>query len=263
MKGNVILGTARGKMGDIVAKVVHGKQIYAKYQPNIFNPNSQKQETQRIIFAECVAFVKDFLSDNALNSFFAVQIGSARNIFLNINRFAIYCSRTLKGAQGYFSKIKAPLMVSEINENEFLNEYVVGENGLIPVIGGVQLANTKIYFGSISKLKGNSIVVKALFTDPLTETGCKGYTDKRTITQHQVTAPENARKKGFQLTPDDCGNWPFIYEVTMPATFEISSAMPQELTVENEGIIFVHLMFTTKWKETIGYQLVDNPPSLP
>ena len=263
MKGNVILGTARGKMGDIVAKVVHGKQIYAKYQPNIFNPNSQKQGTQRIIFAECVAFVKDFLSDNALNSFFAVQIGSARNIFLNINRFAIYCSRTLRGAQGYFSKIKAPLMVSEINENEFLNEYVVGENGLIPVIDGVQLAKTKIYFGSISKLKGKNIVVKALSTDPLSATGCKGYTDKRTITQHPVDSPENARQKGFKLTPNDCGNWPFIYEVTMPATFEISSAMPQELTVENEGIIFVHLMFTTKLKETIGYQLIDNPASLP
>ena len=263
MKGNVILGTARGKMGDIVAKVVHGRQIYAKYQPNVFNPNSQKQGTQRIIFADCVAFVKDFLSDNVLNSFFAVQIGSARNIFLNINRFAIYCNRTLRGAQGYFSKIKAPLMVSEINENEFSNEYVVGVNGLIPIIGGVQLANTKIYFGSISKLKVNSIVVKALTTEPLAVTGCKGYRDKRTITQHPVTAPENARQKGFQLTPDDCGNWPFIYEVTLPATFEISSAMPQELVVENEGVNIVHLMFTTRLKETIGYQLVDNPALLP
>lgn len=263
MKGNIFLGTAQGRMGDVVAKVVHGRQIYAKYQPKIFNPNSQKQGTQRIIFKECVAFVKDFLRGNVLNSFFAVQIGSARNIFLNIIRFAIYCNRTLRGAQGCFSKIKAPLMVSVINENEFSNEYISGENGLIPIIGGVQLAKTKIYFGSISKLKGNSLVVKALTTESQSVTGCKGCTDKRTITQHPVTAPENARQKGFQLTPDDCGNWPFIYEVTLPATFEISSAIPQELVVENEGISIVHLMFTTKFKETIGYQLVDNPPSLP
>lgn len=263
MKGNFLLGTAKGKMGDVVAKVVHGKQIYAKYQPNVFNPNSQKQGTQRIIFAECVAFVKDFLSDNVLSSFFAVQIGSARNIFLNINRFAIYCNRTLRGGQGYFSKIKAPLMVSEINENEFSNEYVVGSNGLIPVIEGVQLANTKIYFGSISKLEGSSIVVKALTTEPLAVTGCKGYKDKRTITQHPVTAPENARQKGFQRTPDDCGNWPFIYEVTLPATFEISSHIPGELAIESEGIRISHLMFTTRLKETIGYQLVDNPQLLP
>ena len=43
MKGNLLQGTARGRMGDIVAKVVHGKQILSKYQPVVTNPNSPKQ----------------------------------------------------------------------------------------------------------------------------------------------------------------------------------------------------------------------------
>lgn len=264
MKGNFLLGTASGKMGDVIAKVIHGTQIYAKYQPNVFNPKSQKQVTQRIIFTDCVAFVKDFLSDNVISSTFAILIGSARNIFININRFAIFCNRTLRGAQGYFSKIKSPLLLTEINENEFINDYVVGENGLIPKINGIQLASTKLYFGSISKLAGNNLIIKALTTDNNSSIGCKGYVNKCAITTAMVTKPENERKKGFQITTDDCGNWPFIYEVTIPATFQISSCIPGELIVGNdEGIRICHLIFTTKFKETIGYTLVDNPDILP
>ena len=52
MKGNLLQGTARGRMGDIVAKVVHGKQILSKYQPNVKNPESPKQMANRGIFAE-------------------------------------------------------------------------------------------------------------------------------------------------------------------------------------------------------------------
>ena len=43
MKGNLLQGTARGRLGNVVAKVVHGKQIYANYQPNVSNPNTELQ----------------------------------------------------------------------------------------------------------------------------------------------------------------------------------------------------------------------------
>ncbi|MDD4439784.1 MAG: hypothetical protein PHS04_17380, partial [Tissierellia bacterium] len=52
MKGNLLLGTARGKMGDIVGKVVHGKQVFAKYQPVVFNPKSTLQTEVRGVFAK-------------------------------------------------------------------------------------------------------------------------------------------------------------------------------------------------------------------
>ena len=38
MKGNLLQGTARGRMGEIVASVRHGKQLFSKYQPNVNNP---------------------------------------------------------------------------------------------------------------------------------------------------------------------------------------------------------------------------------
>lgn len=47
MKGNLLLGTARGRMGDIVAKVIHGEQVLSKYQPNVYNPDSPAQRRQR------------------------------------------------------------------------------------------------------------------------------------------------------------------------------------------------------------------------
>lgn len=50
MKGNILQGTARGRLGNVVAKVVHGKQIYANYQPNVANPNTELQRITRTLF---------------------------------------------------------------------------------------------------------------------------------------------------------------------------------------------------------------------
>ena len=50
MKGNILQGTARGRLGNVVAKVVHGKQIYANYQPNVANPNTELQRKTRDLF---------------------------------------------------------------------------------------------------------------------------------------------------------------------------------------------------------------------
>ena len=56
MKGNLLQGTARGRMGEIVASVRHGKQLFSKYQPNVLNPKSFKQMKQRELFANATAF---------------------------------------------------------------------------------------------------------------------------------------------------------------------------------------------------------------
>ena len=47
MKGNLLLGTGRGKLGDVVARVLHGEQVFSKYQPVVFNPKSIAQTRQR------------------------------------------------------------------------------------------------------------------------------------------------------------------------------------------------------------------------
>lgn len=46
-KLNGILGSGSGKLGNAVMRTVAGEQILAQYQPNVSNPNTQKQVNQR------------------------------------------------------------------------------------------------------------------------------------------------------------------------------------------------------------------------
>ena len=258
MKGNIFLGTAQGRMGDVVAKIRHGKQIISKYQPQINNPKSPKQMDVRDLFAKAIKFTKKALFDGFISNMYAIPSGTAKNMFVNINRLAINTGNALKGAIGYLSKLDIPLMQKTINENSFTNAFEISDGGLVPFINGVKLATNKVYFGSISELNGNKLVVKAIATDSLQEIGLKNYKNEHNIVKSIVTtgAP---RKEGFQTSSKNCGEWPYVYEVTLPATFNLSSAIPSELVVEEDGINVCHLIYTTNQREVIGYDIAINP----
>lgn len=258
MKGNLLQGTARGRMGEIVASVRHGKQLFSKYQPNVNNPKSPKQASVRLIFATAVAFTKSFLRDNIISNNYALLSGSARSMFININRLAINTANTTRGAVGYLQKIPNPLMTKIVNENQFNNQFEIAPAGLVPFINGVKLAAKKLYFGSITEFKGNKMIVKAIATNSLAEIGLKDNKDELALIK-SIVSPENERMQGFQTSSENCGNWPFVYQITLPATFNLSSASPSELVVKEEGLNVCHLIYTTNLRETIGYDVVINP----
>ena len=262
MKGNLLQGTARGRMGEIVASVRHGKQLFSKYQPNVNNPKSPKQASVRMIFAMAVAFTKSFLMDNLISNTYALLSGSARSMFININRLAINSANAIRGAVGYLQKISNPLMTKIVNENQFNNEFQIESAGLLPFINGVKLASNKLYFGSITEFQGKKMFVKAIATDSMQEIGLKDYKDKLTLTK-SIVSPENERMQGFQTSSENCGNWPFVYEITLPATFNLTSAIPSELVVKEEGLNVCHLIYTTNLKEMIGYDVAINPSVTP
>lgn len=58
MKGNLILGTGRGKLGDIVLARRNGKQIARTHIAQISNPKSVGQQYQRMVFATASAAAK-------------------------------------------------------------------------------------------------------------------------------------------------------------------------------------------------------------
>lgn len=258
MKGNIFLGTAQGRMGDVVAKIRHGKQIISKYQPQINNPKSPKQMDVRDLFAKAIKFTKEALFDGFITNMYAIPSGTAKNMFVNINRLAINTGNALKGAIGYLSKLDIPLMQKTINENSFTNQFVRDLSGLIPVINGVKLAANKIYFGSISELSGTKLVVKAIATDPLQEIGLKNYVIEHNIVKSIVTTG-SPRKEGFQTSSENCGEWPYVYEVTLPASFTLTNAGPDDITVEVDFMNVTHLIYTTNQKEVIGYDIANNP----
>ena len=53
-----VFGQLRGKIGDVVFSVSRGMQTSRRYQPVVNNPKSVKQEQQRSLFADSVAFVQ-------------------------------------------------------------------------------------------------------------------------------------------------------------------------------------------------------------
>lgn len=82
MKGNLLLGTGRGKLGDVVARVLHGEQVFSKYQPVVFNPKSIAQTRQRemLSIATRKATVLNDLKAKGIDLYYSNKFGASRNI---------------------------------------------------------------------------------------------------------------------------------------------------------------------------------------
>lgn len=262
MKGNIFLGTAQGRMGDVVAKIRHGKQIISKYQPNVLNPKSFKQMQQRELFSNATAFTKDFLADGLLNSTYATLRGATKSIFLNINQAKIYSLRVLGGDLTNLEKIATPIMQKVINENDFTSGYALqaSKRGIVPLINGASPTGSKIYFGSISELSGDYLVCKGLGTAATDLIGAK-----RELKITKGNAPtEGARQYGFQNSADECGVWPFVYVVDLPTEIgqEKNILYFDEAIAGISSLINVHLFFFDNKGSAIGYANVLNPEEL-
>ena len=262
MKGNIFLGTGQGRLGDVVAKIRHGKQIISKYQPNVLNPKSFKQLQQRELFSDATAFTKDFLSDGLLSSVYATLRGATKSLFLNINQAKIYSLRAQGGDLTNVNKIATPIMQKVINENDFSSAFGLdaASQGIVPLINGVAPVGGKIYFGSISELSGDYLVCKGLGTGNNKIIGAK-----RELALSLTTAPEEgARQYGFQNSAEDCGDWPYVYEVAMPTETgqEINILEFDEVIVGINSLINIHLFFFDNKQNAIGYANLINPEAL-
>lgn len=267
MKGNVFLGTARGKMGDVVAKVIHGKQIYTKYQPNVLNPNSAKQGNQRLLFDFGIQLAKAFIADNLRQNVYATQRGTSKSIFTNVSQLGIYGARFHNGDLNALNKLDLPIMVNTINENLFGNDFAVVaiKEGIVPLIEGEEPTLPKVYFGSISPILGTNLICKTLHTTSTTPTSLEFDITKNVMSNVAVAGTDKPRAMGFKDTNENCGNWPYVYEVTLGANKEIAVfANPYSALIGadmvSKGVI--HLVMLTKYNEAIGYSVITNPTEL-
>ena len=82
MKGNLLLGTGRGKLGDVVARVLHGEQVFSKYQPVVFNPKSIAQSRQRemLSIATKKATALNDLKAKGVELYYSNKFGASRNV---------------------------------------------------------------------------------------------------------------------------------------------------------------------------------------
>ena len=99
-KGNLFLGKARGKVGDVILSNLNGVQIARAYQPQVKNPQTSGQAAQRAAFATC-AVAGALMGDIVNHSFDGVKEGADnRNEFVKVN---LNLMREIYKENGYYA----------------------------------------------------------------------------------------------------------------------------------------------------------------
>ena len=256
MKGNLLQGTARGRMGEIVASVRHGKQLFSKYQPNVVNPKSAKQMSQRNRFARASKFAKLFTSDGIYANTYATLKNSSRSLYLNIVQREILYELMGTGANLPVSRI-LPLMNNNTNGNNFnnplVNDQIAGVGTLL--INGAKPTTKTLYFGSFTEFKGDEAIIKVITPSTIEPdyraslTVIKSGLTMASIEDIVTSSPANF---GFQNSVADCGNFPFVYSIQLGEENSFTVPFEKASLLEEAKPIGDVLIFSNE-NETIAY----------
>lgn len=219
MKGNILQGTARGRLGNVVAKVVHGKQIYSNYQPNVVNRDSPLQRFQRGIFKginESYKEVRDMQKTEGFDFLYNLYSGASktfRGIFFN---FAQQAQRIgIDDANYKKVNLKNPLMVqNSINNLIYAKPGFIGNNDLFPnFVKDITMPTYPQYFGSDVPLDLSTriLTIGTTIRSPHYLTLSKDISLSLADKEDAIGLPKQI---GLQEKIEDCGDWPYIYAFT-------------------------------------------------
>lgn len=220
MKGNLLQGTAKGRMGEIIAKVVHGEQILAKYQPNVSQPNTELQVQTKQKFVGAVDFTKLAKKTASIKLPYSVYLGSAKNMRAALIKQSLlaYDCFPINGIGQRQSKPRQSSIFYKDLATTWGNKFEVeiASNG-IPSIVGAQFG--KQFFGSDIQLDANSFDFRTIFINKIKpENGQSLYEYKATdiddlaLIPASADAPVEGKNFGIYSTANECGNWNFYYE---------------------------------------------------
>lgn len=117
-----VFGSFRGKVGNVVGRILQGQQVYAIYQPSVANPDTLPQRNQRARFAALTAVLKDVVP--ALKVGFANLDGYDKG-----NPFSAALGYNLKKS-GVVTAVDGVATVSfanlEVSQGAILNGYNMG-----------------------------------------------------------------------------------------------------------------------------------------
>lgn len=137
-----MMGTLKGKLGETVAMRRNGKQVVRAYISNPKNPNSQKQQVQRMVQATA-AQAYSAMKKICDHSFEGVQVGQkSMSYFMSKNMDYLRASIAANG-DGTLINASADFVRKGVNL-PVLNKYVVGK-GTLPEVNIVD----KTYSGAV------------------------------------------------------------------------------------------------------------------
>lgn len=149
--GSFMMGTLKGKLGETVAMRRNGKQVVRAYISNPKNPNSQKQQVQRMVQATA-AQAYSAMKKICDHSFEGVQVGQkSMSYFMSKNMDYLRASIAANG-DGTLINASADFVRKGVNL-PVLNKYVVGK-GTLPA---VQIADSP-------EVAGASVIPDALLS---------------------------------------------------------------------------------------------------
>lgn len=129
--GSFMMGTLKGKLGETVAMRRNGKQVVRAYISNPKNPNSQKQQVQRMVQATA-AQAYSAMKKICDHSFEGVQVGQkSMSYFMSKNMDYLRASIAANG-DGTLINASADFVRKGVNL-PVLNKYVVGK-GTLPEV---------------------------------------------------------------------------------------------------------------------------------
>lgn len=136
--GSFMMGTLKGKLGETVAMRRNGKQVVRAYISNPKNPNSQKQQVQRMVQATA-AQAYSAMKKICDHSFEGVQVGQkSMSYFMSKNMDYLRAS-IAANSDGTLINASADFVRKGVNL-PVLNKYIVGK-GTLPAVGLYDVEN--------------------------------------------------------------------------------------------------------------------------
>ena len=220
MKGNLLQGTARGKMGEIVARVVHGEQILSKYQPNVAKSDSELVIQTKEKFAKAVEFTRLTKKTASIKLPYSVYLGSAKNMrsaLIKQSLLAFDCF-PVNGIGYRQSKPRQSAIFSKDLQTSWGNKFEVEINsaGIPRIVGTV--AGTGNFFGSDIPLEAETFDFRTIVINTINP--ANGHSllevkatsvDDLALVSYPAGIQDEGKNFGIYQTVEECGNWNFYY----------------------------------------------------
>lgn len=257
MKGNLLLGTGRGKLGDVVARVLHGEQVFSKYQPVVFNPKSIAQGRQRAMLAiatKKATFLND-LKAVGVDLYYSNKYGASRSIRNLIVALSVRAQRIKDNGTGELV-IPSLLPTSSIGNDFPLN--------IEPLAGSAALLSkdqfftppTGLFFGSDVPLDTDSYctMIGTNYAGTLADESAIGYANiQMALTPFANVDPDDVslpKTMGFQNTGADVKGFPYVYSILADFASPVEWLQADNLQKNNGYVI-------ASWRDKRGNLIIQ------
>ena len=220
MKGNLLQGTARGKMGEIVARVVHGEQILSKYQPNVAKSDSELVIQTKEKFAKAVEFTRLTKKTASIKLPYSVYLGSAKNMrsaLIKQSLLAFDCF-PVNGIGLRQTKPRQSAIFNKDLQTSWGNKFEVeiGSTGIPSLVGAnVGVGN---YFGSDIPLEAETFDFRTIVINTINPKNGHSLkevkatsVDDLALVSYPAGVQDEGKNFGIYQTVEECGNWNFYY----------------------------------------------------